>query len=74
MNPPVIISKIVRPATLFWSVFLFSALAISDGNFGTFTVKEIYVTGLIKITEAIIWAYVLGRSGEKITGLVKGAP
>lgn len=66
-----ILTKIIRPATLLWFVLLFTAFSIFDGNFRNFTVRDIYIKGLVEILQAIIVVYVLGRSSEKITHLIK---
>lgn len=67
------LAKWIRPSTLVWFVFMFSAFAILDGNIGTFTVKDLYIKSLSEVLQALIVVYVLGRSGEKITDKWKGS-
>ena len=71
MKPDNIISRIVRPSILIWLTVFFTVLAVTDGNFFDFTVRDVYVTTLETILVAAYGGYFLGKSYEHATRINK---
>lgn len=60
------IAKRVRPYSLIYLLLVVSLLSFTDGNFGTFSVKEAYIDLFQSLLLLVFGAYYGGRSLEKI--------
>ena len=65
------LSRLVRPSILIWLTFLFSVAMITDGNFLSITIKEVYVTVLETILVVAYTAYFIPKSFERISRINK---
>jgi len=72
MKPDNYISRIVRPSILIWLTVFFTVLAVIDGNFANFTVRDVYVSTLETILVAAYGGYFLGKSYEHATRIRRG--
>ena len=72
MKPDNYISRIVRPSILIWLTVFFTVLAVIDGNFANFTVRDVYVGTLETILVAAYGGYFLGKSYEHATRIRRG--
>ncbi len=72
MTTETLVTKVIRPSTLFWITAMFSVLSVIDGNIGDFNVKDAYISVYETILVTIYAFYFLGRSGEKITKTIRG--
>lgn len=60
------IAKRVRPYSLVYLLVVVSLLSFTDGNLGTFAVKEVYIDLFQALLLLVFGAYFGGRSLEKI--------
>lgn len=60
------LAKNVRPLTLIYLLLVFTVLSITDGNFGTFTIKALYVDVFEALLFIVFTAYFTSRGLEKI--------
>lgn len=64
------LSKNIRPMVLLWLIVLLTAMVIADAMGARFQDR---VTALVELALSLVLAaYFVGRTAEKITGLVKG--
>jgi hypothetical protein len=59
------ITRLVRPLSYAWVVFVFTAIAIGDGNWG-FVVRETYIPVFETLLSVMTVAYFGSRGWEKI--------
>lgn len=67
MNSDNWLSKNIRPMALIFFTIVFVIISFSDGNIGSFAVKEAYIPIYQTILLAIYGAYFAGRTFEKYT-------
>ena len=60
------VAKRVRPYSLIYLLVVVSLLSFTDGNLGTFAVKEVYIDLFQALLLLVFGAYFGGRSLEKI--------
>jgi hypothetical protein len=60
-----VLTRLVRPAVVVWSYFLFTVVMLFDGNIGGFAVKASYVPVLETILITVTVAYFGSRGYEK---------
>ena len=60
------LAKRVRPYSLVYLLLVVSLLSFTDGNLGTFAVKEVYIDLFQALLLLVFGAYFGGRSLEKI--------
>jgi len=65
MNSDSFLSKNIRPMVLIYLTVIFSALAFTDGNIGTFSVAKEYIPIFQTLLVTVYGAYFVGRSWEK---------
>ena len=65
MNSDSFLSKNIRPMVLIYLTVIFSALAFTDGNIGTFSVTKEYIPIFQTLLVTVYGAYFVGRSWEK---------
>lgn len=65
MNSDSFLSKNIRPLVLIYLTVVFSALAFTDGNIGTFSVAKEYIPIFQTLLVTVYGAYFVGRSWEK---------
>ena len=65
MNSDSFLSKNIRPMVLIFLTVIFSALAFTDGNIGTFKIAEAYIPIFQTLLVTVYGAYFVGRSWEK---------
>ena len=65
MNSYSFLSKNIRPMVLIYLTVIFSALAFTDGNIGTFSVAKEYIPIFQTLLVTVYGAYFVGRSWEK---------
>ena len=65
MNSDSFLSKNIRPMVLIFLTVVFSALAFTDGNIGTFKIAEAYIPIFQTLLVTVYGAYFVGRSWEK---------
>jgi len=63
------LNRVIRPYTLIYLTLVISALAITDGNFGEFVVKDAYVSLFEMAFLVALGGYFTLRSWEKTKGL-----
>lgn len=66
-----LITRLVRPVAYGWILILFSALVLTDGNFGEFTIREAYIPVIETLMLVMTGAYFASRGLEKINKLRK---
>ena len=62
-----IVTRLVRPMTMFWSYALFTIVLLFDGNVGDFHINQSYIPILETILVTITISYVGARSWDKYT-------
>lgn len=67
-----VITRLIRPMTVFWSYFLFTIVLLLDGNIGEFHINQAYVPMLETVLITVTIAFFGSRGVEKITKEVKG--
>ena len=65
MNSDSFLSKNIRPMVLIYLTVIFSALAFTDGNIGTFSVAKEYIPIFQTLLVTVYGAYFVGRTWEK---------
>jgi hypothetical protein len=65
MNSDSFLSKNIRPMVLIYLTVIFSALAFTDGNIGTFKIAKEYIPIFQTLLVAVYGAYFVGRTWEK---------
>ncbi len=63
------LNRVIRPCTLIYLTLIISFLAIADGNFGGFVVKEAYVSLFEMAFLVALGGYFTLRTYEKTKGL-----
>ncbi len=66
-----LITRAIRPMTVFWSYFLFTVVLLFDGNVGEFHINSAYIPMLETILVTVTIAYFGSRGVEKVTKTVK---
>ena len=61
-----VLARNVRPLTLMYLLFVFTVLALTDGNFGGFIIKVIYITVFEALLYIVFTAYFTSRGLEHI--------
>jgi hypothetical protein len=64
-------AKLLRPGLTVYLVFIVTILAIADGNFGEFSIKEVWVTLFTSLALTAVGGYFVLRTYEKRTGTSK---
>tara|TARA_R110000822_G_scaffold45861_11_gene122449 strand:- start:223 stop:621 length:399 start_codon:yes stop_codon:yes gene_type:complete len=59
------LSKNIRPIVLIYLTVIFSALAFTDGNIGSFVIAKEYIPIFQTLLVTVYGAYFVGRSWEK---------
>ena len=67
------LAKNVRPLSLVYLMIVVTLLAITDGNVGGFSIKEIWITLFTVLTVTAFTAYFGSRGYEKVKGVSKWA-
>jgi len=67
-----VLARNVRPLTLIYLLFVFTLLALTDGNFGEFVVKAIYITVFEALLYIVFTAYFTSRGLEHIARYLSG--
>ena len=65
MNSDSFLSKNIRPMVLIFLTVVFTALAFTDGNIGSFKIAAAYVPIFQTLLVTVYGAYFVGRSWEK---------
>jgi hypothetical protein len=65
MSSDSFLSKNIRPMVLIYLTFIFSVLALADGNIGQFKIAEAYIPIFQTLLVTAYGAYFVGRSWEK---------
>jgi len=65
MNSDSWLAKNIRPLVLVFLTIIFSALAFTDGNIGSFKIAEAYIPIFQTLLVTVYGAYFVGRSWEK---------
>jgi len=65
MNSDSFLAKNIRPIVLIYLTFIFSALAFTDGNIGTFKIAKEYIPIFQTLLVTVYGAYFVGRTWEK---------
>lgn len=60
-----VVTRLIRPMTVFWSYFLFTIVILFDGNIGEFHINQAYVPMLETILVTVTIAYFSGRTVDK---------
>ena len=68
-----IITRLIRPLTVFWSYFLFTIVLIFDGNIGSFQINQAYIPMLETVLITVTVAYFSGRTFDKYTKAKHGS-
>ncbi len=68
-----IVTRLIRPMTVFWSYFLFTIVLLFDGNIGEFHINQAYIPMLETILVTVTIAFFGSRGLEKVTKTVKGS-
>jgi len=63
-----LVTRLVRPLSYGWFVFLFTIIILGDGNLGGFTIKAAYLPVIETIFVTMTIAYFGGRTSEKLFG------
>jgi len=66
-----IVTRLVRPAIVLWSFFLFTIVMLCDGNIGKFSVNPSYIPMLETVMTTVIIAFFGSRGIEKVTKTIK---
>lgn len=66
-----LITRAIRPMTVFWSFFLFTVVLLFDGNIGDFHINAAYIPMLETILVTVTIAYFGSRGIEKTTKIFK---
>ena len=67
-----LVTRLVRPISFMFVLFLFAIIVLGDGNLGTsFFVNPAYVPVIESLLVTMVVAYFGGRSGEKISKIIK---
>jgi len=65
MNSDSFLAKNIRPIVLIFLTLVFSALAFTDGNIGSFKIAPAYIPIFQTLLVTVYGAYFVGRSWEK---------
>jgi hypothetical protein len=65
MSSDSFLSKNIRPMVLIYLTFIFSVLALADGNIGHFKIAAEYIPIFQTLLVTVYGAYFVGRSWEK---------
>jgi hypothetical protein len=65
MSSDSFLSKNIRPMVLIYLTFIFSVLALADGNIGHFQIAAEYIPIFQTLLVTVYGAYFVGRSWEK---------
>jgi len=65
MNSDSFLSKNIRPMVLIFLTVVFTALAFTDGNIGSFKIAEAYIPIFQSLLITVYGAYFVGRTWEK---------
>lgn len=68
-----IVTRLIRPMTVFWSYFLFTIVLLFDGNIGEFHINQAYIPMLETILVTVTIAFFGSRGLEKVTKTFKGS-
>ena len=60
-----VLTRAIRPMTVFWSYFLFTVVLLFDGNIGNFSINESYIPILQTVLVTVTISYFGGRSWDK---------
>lgn len=66
------LAKNIRPMTLIYLMFLLTVFAFTDGNIGSFTIQEAYITLFQALAVTAFGGYFVLRGVEKISKNKKG--
>ena len=66
------ITRLVRPLIVVWAYIMFTAVMISDGNIGQFSIKDAYLPMLETIVVTVTVAYFGSRGVEKTALNIRG--
>jgi len=66
-----IITRLVRPMIVIWIAVLLTAIILTDGNVGEYTIKQAYIPLIETLATTIFVSYFGSRGAEKITKALK---
>jgi hypothetical protein len=68
-----IVTRLVRPMSYGWIIFIFSAVVLADGNIGSFSVKESFIPVLETLMITMTVSYFGARSIDKYNSKSKNS-
>jgi|TARA_R110000782_G_scaffold4015_3_gene14238 hypothetical protein len=71
MNSDSWLAKNIRPLILVFLTFIFSLLAFTDGNIGSFKIAKEYIPIFQTLLVTVYGAYFVGRTWEKGKSVIK---
>lgn len=67
------LTRAIRPLTVFWVYFIFTIAILFDGNIGEFHINNAYLPLLETLLVTVTIAYFGSRGVEKTTKIIKGS-
>jgi hypothetical protein len=67
------VTRLVRPMSYGWIIFIFSAVVLADGNIGSFSVKESFIPVLETLMITMTVSYFGARSIDKYNSKSKNS-